>query len=158
MDYAPVSPEPTGYEDITLVPPLTHDRTAVPHHPADSAFAKSAGRHPLSSSPARPDRARFPTCAGLRSVASLPRHKELIDNLPTPLIAMLFLLQIILFACFVVTLVQVIFDFAYGSFLILTGFLLMVYAYMLKLLAWIIKLHQRYRRPWGRRRFWFVRP
>ncbi len=71
---------------------------------------------------------------------------------------MLFLLQIILFACFVVTLVQVIFDFAYGSFLILTGLLLMAYACILKFIAWLIRLCQRNRRPWGRRRFWFVRP
>jgi len=71
---------------------------------------------------------------------------------------MLFFLQIILFACFVVTLVQVIFDFVYGSFFILTGLLLMVYAYILKFIAWIIRPRQRNRRPWGRRRFWFVRP
>lgn len=71
---------------------------------------------------------------------------------------MLFLLQIGLIVCFIVTLIQAIFDFFYGSYLILTGLLLMVYAYMLKLIAWIIKLHQLNRRPWGRRRFWFVRP
>ena len=71
---------------------------------------------------------------------------------------MLFLLQIIIFFCFIATLIQAIFDFFYGSYLILTGLLVMAYAYILKFLAWIIKLHQRNRRPWGRRRFWFVRP
>ena len=47
MDYAPVSPEPTGYEDITLVPPLTHDRTAIP--PSSGGFGFRQIRRPASS-------------------------------------------------------------------------------------------------------------
>ena len=48
---------------------------------------------------------------------------------------MLLLLQIILFICFLVTLVQVIFDFLHGTLLIVSGLLLIAIGYSLKLIS-----------------------
>jgi hypothetical protein len=73
---------------------------------------------------------------------------------------MLLLLQIVLILYFLVTLVQVIYDFIYGSLLIASGLLLLAFGYTLKFVAWLIRLCQRI--PLGRRhqvarRFRFAR-
>jgi hypothetical protein len=73
---------------------------------------------------------------------------------------MLFLLQLILLACFIITLARVIFDFFHGSLLILSGLLLLAFGYTLKFVARLIRLCQRI--PLGRRhqiarRFRFAR-
>lgn len=62
---------------------------------------------------------------------------------------MLFLLQIALFLCFLVILVQVIIDAFRGSILILSGLLLLLVAYAIKLVVGLLRLIQRHR---GRRR------
>ena len=74
---------------------------------------------------------------------------------------MLFLLQIVLLFWFLVTVAQVIIDLFHGALLIVSGMFLLVVGYTLKLFARILRLCQRIhrrRRPWGRKRFWFVRP
>ncbi len=78
----------------------------------------------------------------------------------SPLFAMLFLLQLILLVCFIVTLARVIFDLVHGSFLIITGLLLLVFGYTLKFVAQLLRLGRRIRlgrRHQIARRFRFAR-
>lgn len=51
---------------------------------------------------------------------------------------MLLLLQIAFAVMFIITLFQVIIDFFYGAYLIVTGLILLVVGYVLKFFAWIL--------------------
>ena len=73
---------------------------------------------------------------------------------------MLFLLQLILLVCFIVTLARVIFDLVHGTLLIASGVLLLVLGHTLKFVARILRLCQRIRlgrRHQIARRFRFAR-
>jgi hypothetical protein len=73
---------------------------------------------------------------------------------------MLLILQIVLFAWFIVLLIQAIFDFLHGSLLILSGLILLAVAYTLKFVALLIRLCARislFRRYQIAKRFRFVR-
>ena len=74
---------------------------------------------------------------------------------------MLFLLQFALFLCFLIILVQVIVDAFRGSILVLSGLLLLLVAYAIKLVFGLLRLIQRYcgrRRPPVPGRFRIERP
>ena len=73
---------------------------------------------------------------------------------------MLFLLQLILIGCFIITLARVIFDFFHGSLLIVSGLLLLAFGYTLKFVARLHLLCRRIhhcRRHQIARRFRFAR-
>ena len=53
---------------------------------------------------------------------------------------MLLLLQIAFAVMFIITLFQVIIDFFYGTYLIVTGLILLVVAYVIKVFAWILHI------------------